>query len=529
MTRPDELLGAAQSAGLLPATAAWPRSDHRPWPVVVLTALGAWLAVLPLLAVVGFATAGLWREHGAMVVVGVLVMSASVVVVRQRHLPLFVEQLGLCMLFVGMLVFTFGFWKSWRDDVPWWVLSLLCLVLAWPVGRGWLRSLLGALAIVPLVFWLLVSPRQNPGDIIWIAAVAGLFLWAVATRLPSPAVVARVVEPFGQGWLIVVVALLALQSGDAWLIAGLVPNGLQGLGFTQALAIASVALAVAALALLAHAWPLLRTPRWAACGALLLPLAWALPSFGPLLVVLALCATQHRWRLAVWSLLGIAWVVSSLYYRLDWPLQTKAFVLIGLGLLLGVLQWASPSAPSKTPALAWQPGSEVAQLVRWGIPVALGLTLVLINGAIWQKEQLIRTGQVLLVPLGPVDPRSLMQGDYMTLDFGIRWVQLKEADRQALESHRGAERPRLVFRHDPSGVVQWLRLDRGTPLAADEGRIELKPSAGDWLLVTDAWYFKEGEAERWAKARFGEFRVTDSGKALLVGMRDANLQPIKPR
>ena len=44
---------------------------------------------------------------------------------------------------------------------------------------------------------------------------------------------------------------------------------------------------------------------------------------------------------------------------------------------------------------------------------------------------------------------------------------------------------------------------------------------GDWVVVTDAWYFKEGEAERWEAARFGEFRVLPDGRALLVGMADA--------
>jgi uncharacterized membrane-anchored protein len=46
------------------------------------------------------------------------------------------------------------------------------------------------------------------------------------------------------------------------------------------------------------------------------------------------------------------------------------------------------------------------------------------------------------------------------------------------------------------------------------------------VLVTDAWFFAEGEAERWQAARYGEFRVDDSGRALLVGLRGAALQPL---
>jgi uncharacterized membrane-anchored protein len=56
--------------------------------------------------------------------------------------------------------------------------------------------------------------------------------------------------------------------------------------------------------------------------------------------------------------------------------------------------------------------------------------------------------------------------------------------------------------------------------------MELTPKEGRWVLVTDAWFFKEGEAQRWEKARFGEFRVLPDGRALLVGMRDENLVPL---
>ena len=41
------------------------------------------------------------------------------------------------------------------------------------------------------------------------------------------------------------------------------------------------------------------------------------------------------------------------------------------------------------------------------------------NVGIWQKEQLIAHGQPVFVELAPVDPRSLMQGDYMRLEFRV--------------------------------------------------------------------------------------------------------------
>ena len=45
------------------------------------------------------------------------------------------------------------------------------------------------------------------------------------------------------------------------------------------------------------------------------------------------------------------------------------------------------------------------------------LLLGYLNWSIYQKEQTLRDGQLVLFELAPVDPRSLMQGDYMSLRY----------------------------------------------------------------------------------------------------------------
>jgi uncharacterized membrane-anchored protein len=57
-------------------------------------------------------------------------------------------------------------------------------------------------------------------------------------------------------------------------------------------------------------------------------------------------------------------------------------------------------------------------------------------------------------------------------------------------------------------------------------RIELTPAHGDWVLVSDAWSFSEGDAQRWSTARYGEFRVDPKGRALLVGLRGQHLEKL---
>ena len=55
--------------------------------------------------------------------------------------------------------------------------------------------------------------------------------------------------------------------------------------------------------------------------------------------------------------------------------------------------------------------------------VLFGLGLLLALGgpttAVLQKERLLRQGRPVLLELAPRDPRSLMQGDYMDLDYAL--------------------------------------------------------------------------------------------------------------
>ena len=159
----------------------------------------------------------------------------------------------------------------------------------------------------------------------------------------------------------------------------------------------------------------------------------------------------------------------------------------------------------------------------WALLGGSVLTLLVANGAIWQKQNLIAHGQPLYLALAPVDPRSLMEGDYMRLRFPT-----VDAHEVSLLRHWGTARPRMVVQLDGRGVATVQRLHTAAqPLAANERLLELTPKDGNWVVVTDAWFFKEGEAQRWQTARFGEFRVLPDGRALLVGMADANLQPIR--
>ncbi len=539
--RVEALRAQAVAAGLLPPEATLPAAEERPWPVVLLTAFGAWLAALPLLGVVGMLLGPLLTHGGGLYVVGLLMLAGAVVVLRSRDVPLFVEQLAVPALLVGLGSLGGALFQDLKTRGGAAAMALVVLLLAALLRRAWLGSLLGAAAALLAVLAAVAGDRGADlgygGLRDWAAWHAGLAVWLVflvARRRPGlPAAVEAWLEPVAAGWLLAVLGGLAWWSGMTFLAGAALGGGLVGeiardlghaaraAGDWQTMAAASALLAGVAGAAAARAWPGLRQPAWAAVAAVLAALAWFMPTLGASLLVLALCSTQSRWRLAGTAALAAAWIVGAFYYALAWPLATKAAVLAGAGVLLGLLAvWAGARLPrSHAPdAQAAAPGGRWA---RAGVAASLLATLAVANSGIAQKESLIAHGRPVFVELAPVDPRSLMQGDYMRLAF--RLPDGGPADEDAL---RGASRPRVVARLDERGVATLLRVDNGGALAEGELRIELAPRGGRWVLVTDAWFFREGESARWAKAKYAEFRVEADGRALLVNLRGESLQPL---
>lgn len=538
MTAPDidTALQRAVHSGVLPAGATAPVMDSRPWPVVLLIALGAWLAALPLLAVVGLLLGDLLQRGVGPYFVGALMLAGAMVVLRSRALPVFVEQLALPALLVGLLALGVGLFRDLDHAAAAALLSLLCLALALAVPRPWLRVLLGAAAA--LLCGVACAPRvwstaglgghSRP----WLALHAMMALWLLAlAALDRLAPRHRAaLDSVQAGWLLATLAGLAWWSGMTMLAGASLGGGIGGdiarmpwqLGRAETLPMQAVSLllALAAAGWTARRWPPLRQPWCAAAAVAVAALALPMPALGAALLALALTATASRWRLAAASALAAAWIVGAFYYALAWPLQLKAVMLLGAGAWLGAVAawaWRAQRAPAAAaPAAAASPMGRA----RTGLALSTAAVLAVANGGIWQKEALIANGRPLFVELVPVDPRSLMQGDYMALRFALPAVTAPPPGLLR------PTRPTVLARRDPRGVATLHPLAPGASPLPDEVLIELTPKNGDWVLVTDAWFFTEGEAARWAQARYGEFRVDGSGRALLVGLRGAQLQAL---
>ena len=543
-------------------SALQPDEQERPWAVVLLTALGAWLAVLPFVAALTMFASS---TETIALSLGVLLCAGSLWLLRRPRLALFAEQLAYALLVTGLAFVTLGVSGLWNERAARWVLTALLLMLVWALRAPWLQLLLGAAlcTLIPMLaasllargtdYWLL----DQPWSLAWLPAVMAL-AWPVAMLLrpgrwqgmPLVRHAARR-EAFWAGWMLTVLVQQAASAGMTFMLAGMMGGGgggggwnpdiltdASGLQFWQWwLPLSSGLFAVAGYAIAAQRWPLLRHPALGLLAVLLTIAAWFLPSLGIPLCFLATAAVTQRWRLAAASALAVGWVVGAIYYQTDYLLVHKALSLLALALVVGaVALWLqrslvaadplrSPGMLPASPASSTPVANPSPQRLRRHLVLLapLGAAAVLVPG-LMQNEALIRDGERLLIKLAPVDPRSLMQGDYMALAFEL------SPDGSRMPSEENAPPATyVVFRREASGLatIQRLEYDESRPaLAANERRIRLGQKNGQPLLVTDAWHFKEGTGERWAQAAYGDFRLRSDGRALLVGLADAQLRPI---
>jgi uncharacterized membrane-anchored protein len=516
--RPTPAATAPQPA--LPASAA----STVPW---LLTSLGAWLAALPLLGAIGLLLGdSLYEDAGPYLVGGALLVLAAWWLQRPQT-GLFASQFALPLLLSGLGTLGYGLARDLPLALAASLVAGLLLVLAWVAGRGkpWLQQGLAAAAAAASAL-ALVGEAQ--GTRIWLALHAILALGMLGQSWAARRSAEPTLRALSQGWIAMVLALLALASGWSWLAAGAMGLGAEAGQLTgqQAMApggwtsLASAALGIAAVLLSTRAWPMLRRWDCLAVAAAPVALCLALPALGGTLLATVVAVRLHQHRLGQAGSVAAVWIVGTFYYALAWPLAHKAVLLVVCGAALALLAWHDARTRRGVPA---DPRPATRGSRRWLVLGAVA-TLAVVNTDIWRKEQLIAHGQPLFVALAPVDPRSLMQGDYMALAYA-----LPDDPDSRLAQLLPAQRPQVIARRDARGVAELLRIADApdTPRADGEIAVTLTPHDGGWTLVSDAWHFREGEAERWARARYGEFRVMADGRALLVGLADEGLRPLR--
>ena len=148
---------------------------------------------------------------------------------------------------------------------------------------------------------------------------------------------------------------------------------------------------------------------------------------------------------------------------------------------------------------------------NYKIVLATNLILVLVFFAfsVMQKETLIAKGTEVLLRLAPVDPRSLMQGDYMALNYEV----LDKVDYNSKSGY-------IVVKVDGDRVAEFVRIQNGKDINKGEFIIRFKRQSGRLSVGADNYFFQEGSAKKFENAKYGLLKVDSDGNSILVGLCD---------
>ncbi len=526
-----------------------------PWYVQCILALSAWLSTLLLLVFVAFS--GVINSEEGALVAGLVLCAAGVAVLRSDTGP-FWRQCGTAMAFAGQILIIYGMSES-TSFASACLFVLLMATAVYALGPDViLRFLSGGLIAMAGagLIWRVLAPELLRDDmldaLLYFDMARAAFVWLpiAVTGAWATAVILTLGQRLGgkRGHALQPLAwafLLSVQ-GMVWLASGLSIMQLPAmwqLNPQTALLVCAGALLPAAAAL-AVLWPRRRVltagVTWGVpIGLLLLALFWLpSPGVGFALAWLLLGFGMNQPRVALFGVFSLLAYLGVYYYQLDVPLLEKALWLGGGAVLLFVLRglvWLVPRLMRTQEPSRRAPLPPVSPALRWRTLAILGglaLVLVVANGGIWQREKLLATGKVVILELAPVDPRSLMQGDYMALNFAagreVTRLRLGGERQDAEDSILGYEPDGYVLlTADARGVSQPVRIQPDArPHADNEVPLRYRLRDNGVRIVTNAYFFPEGQAKRYEVAKFGELRVAENGEALLVRMLGEDLQPL---
>jgi len=164
--------------------------------------------------------------------------------------------------------------------------------------------------------------------------------------------------------------------------------------------------------------------------------------------------------------------------------------------------------------------------------------LFVITGFSAQKEESYKKlDSYFYLELRPVDPRSLLQGDYMTLNtefiyqnksYDYYEEEKKEETEQERERRELAEAKKayIAIRLDGNKVAKFVKLAKEKTDEKDLLFIAYKSNGYSVDINANSYLFQEGTGDKYENARYAKVVLVDN-KLRLIDLRDKDFKEIK--
>ncbi|MBN8193821.1 GDYXXLXY domain-containing protein [Bacillus sp. NTK074B] len=228
---------------------------------------------------------------------------------------------------------------------------------------------------------------------------------------------------------------------------------------------------------------------------------------------------QDRTFYWVSSLIFWFLLLVQLYYELAWKLVHKSLLLAVLGVIFLVV---AVHLDRKTGS------GQSAHSILAGKKLGILLIILLQGGwigyQVYSNETLLQNGETIILELQPVDPRSLLQGDYVELNYGISQLEDTSIDDTGPVT--------VVLRENEQGIHEYAGVYRfngkwNTPYETKTGDVLLNGKVTSYwdnhVQITygiEHFFIPEGTGmDIEGKVKAAVVRVSDKGNGMLVRLR----------
>ena len=151
--------------------------------------------------------------------------------------------------------------------------------------------------------------------------------------------------------------------------------------------------------------------------------------------------------------------------------------------------------------------------------VNLMVLLVYFNWSVFQKEAIGKEGKLFFLELIQSNGKSLMQGDYMRLQYKVQ-----DSLKKALWPAHGM----VIVQVDTNSIIQTVSLQDNTiPTKETEYAIEFNRTKFQLSIGAEAFFIQEGYHKKYEAAKYAGIRVDEKGHSLLIGLYNEQLKLIQ--
>ena len=186
------------------------------------------------------------------------------------------------------------------------------------------------------------------------------------------------------------------------------------------------------------------------------------------------------------------------------------------------------------------------KVFKKSLPLFLAVfSIIFFSVLIIRHEWHLSNSESIYVRLKPVDPRSMIQGDYMALNYHLYYGGLPpamELTDARVDEHAASEQLKIDYFLNQQSVITYVQLDSQRKVILTSFNPNLLtgyPNDSAKLIVKNpentfeglypaarSFLFAEGLEPCYRDAQFAELKVQANGQPLLAGLVGGNLQAL---